>query len=231
LLCAGIGVGILGTRLLAPTATIATPVEVAPTEDSNAKPKRRLADVHDGVALASSIPPSTPSAAPNEESVPSREATELAFREQQATVLVDNLVGRLNALGRSLGEENPEALVAQVSGYSMGAVDALLRVSPEVTGQVSEQIEQRLCDANAKDTELLLLTQIAGGTTGVASSAGVDCVLKRRSKEDLVVWSTLDAWRASGLPKTEAIAELESRAIDKRTLGRLKPQQEALSEL
>jgi hypothetical protein len=50
-----------------------------------------------------------------------------------------------------------------------------------------------------------------------------DCALRGRKKEDVVLWSMLDAWVASGRPNTEVVSSVGAFAADPRTVDRLNP--------
>ncbi|MBN1655301.1 MAG: hypothetical protein JXA30_16160 [Deltaproteobacteria bacterium] len=114
-----------------------------------------------------------------------------------------------------------ESIANQRYDYIRGLAASIVLASPEIIEDVSEEIERNLCRDDIKDARLLALLRTAHYIPGVMTSEGIDCVIQRRSREDAVLISALDAWRISGLAKTEGIHAVETGTSNPYILGRI----------
>ena len=121
-------------------------------------------------------------------------------------------------------EAGPEAAATQLRLYQKGLVDGILRTAPDLTDELAGLVEQTLCDPKTRPSQLVALARMFGDMPELASEKGFDCVFAQRSQEDVVLWSMLDAWRVSKLPRPPALVALERDAKDERTRARLREQ-------
>jgi len=161
----------------------------------------------------------TPSAPKSED-----EEREASYRTQQSREIVDLLSERFRAVSAAFPQGQPEFVADHLRLYQVGLVDGILRTAPELTGPLGKHVESALCDPQAGDAMHMVMARLAGDTPELASPRGFDCIFQRRGKEDVVLWTALDAWRRSGLARTDGLEKLERSASDARTKQRLHPE-------
>jgi hypothetical protein len=148
------------------------------------------------------------------------------YQEEQAKDVLDGLLNRLRLIDKAF-PASPEVVANELRGYQMGLADGVLRTAPELAPELARRTENVLCDPKATDTQLMVMARLMGDMPDLATSTGFDCIFKNRSKEDVVLWSALDAWRDSGLERTPGLQHLERQAVDKRTINRLQAEEPA----
>lgn len=155
---------------------------------------------------------------------------ESAQREQQARELFGLVRGYVGAAALFGSEQEPEAQALGTATYLTGVVDGIMRVAPELTDQIGQEIEQAVCAPKANRALVLSSMKLIQRAPDLATQKGIDCVVSMRSEEDVVLWGALDAWQASGLPKSDALEELARNAKDPRTIERLDPAARAAAD-
>lgn len=118
-------------------------------------------------------------------------------------------------------DAEPEAIMGHTVQYIQGLADGLSRTAPDLTEHLAEEVKSTLCATNSRPSQQLTMIRLLMAMPTVASEEGFDCIANR-GVEDPVLWNALDAWKASGLPKTEALLRLEQNASDPRTKARFK---------
>jgi hypothetical protein len=96
----------------------------------------------------------------------------------------------------------------------------------EKLDELAAGIETSMCSSATSPTELIVLSRVVMAMPEAANGKGLDCMFTQHPQEDAVLWSALDAWQRSGLPKSEAVARIERTAQDPRTTRRLLSLQE-----
>jgi hypothetical protein len=124
----------------------------------------------------------------------------------------------------------PELVANTLQPYLTGWIDAVRRAAPELAPQLQIDVGEALCAKETSDEELIALGRITAAMPAILDSSSIDCVLASRPKEDIVVWTMLDAWTQSGMARTEQVEALAQRATDPRTLERLKPPEQRAKE-
>jgi hypothetical protein len=146
---------------------------------------------------------------------------ERRYRVQQSRELVDLLFVQLGMFEKFFPDAGPEAAATQMRLYQKGLADAIMRTAPDLTDELADQIEQTLCDPQARASQLASLARLFGDIPELASERGFDCVFGQRAEEDVVLWSMLDAWRVSKLPRPPSLIALERDTKDGRVRERL----------
>jgi hypothetical protein len=86
--------------------------------------------------------------------------------------------------------------------------------------ELAAEFEASLCNPDLNPSEVMVISRVMGQMPELGNERGFDCIFERGT-EDMVLWSTLDAWRANALPKSASFAKLEQSARDERTRRRL----------
>ncbi|MDD9943852.1 MAG: hypothetical protein OXU20_22615 [Myxococcales bacterium] len=161
---------------------------------------------------------------------PSDAQAEQRYHEQQSKELVDVLRERVDIQRLAFPDQSAEAVATPVFTYMTGLLDGVIRTAPDLADELAEQIESSMCDPQARDEHLIALAQMISLTPELANEETFDCLfsIHTRGQENAVLWFGLDAWKASGLPKSNAIAEIEADASDARTLRRFLTLQELM---
>jgi hypothetical protein len=105
--------------------------------------------------------------------------------------------------------------------YIQGMLMALRSTNPALIGALRDDLSERACDHPQSDVELTMLSRMMLVDSDLGSPRIFDCALRGRKKEDVVLWSMLDAWVAAGRPNTEVMSRIEAFAADARTVDRL----------
>ena len=160
-------------------------------------------------------PPPAPGAAADMD--PNREQA----RVDRAGFLLDRVFEQLKRM--SAREELPsaEAQATAVESYLTGLLEGAVDSDPGMRSAFGASLRSRLCgDRAPSDAEAISLARMVTVLPDVATAESLDCFFAK-AKENVPLWSMLDAWRSSGLPKTAALARLEASAQDARTVRRL----------
>ena len=114
---------------------------------------------------------------------------------------------------------------AQINGmhqYLVGVVETVRAIDPAIFKAMGEQYAHDICSGrNTSDQELMVFARLATLQAEVGSDRALDCSLKLRAKEDIVMWALLDAWNNAGRPPLPALATIERNVADERTRSRL----------
>jgi hypothetical protein len=150
---------------------------------------------------------------------------EPADRRGTATFLVSSLLRRLDRRQGAPGEF-PETSANAIRLYVQGVADTVKQTSPAVRAALAEEFTTRLCEGALADDELITMANLGLELPDITSPRAFDCVFARRgAREDVVLWSMLDAWRHSGQDRTAAVADVERSATDPRTQRRFLSQE------
>jgi hypothetical protein len=150
--------------------------------------------------------------------------------QQQARTLVDDVSTQLLIEAKATAADSVEAAGFGMTQYLRGMV-AGLRSNPELLTQVGEALAERTCSHPQSDLELVMVSQMVMAAPEVlAAPRTFDCALSGRTKEDVPLWSLVDAWRASGKPMPAAIAAIAASATDERTTRRLSNYEASMKE-
>jgi hypothetical protein len=145
---------------------------------------------------------------------------ERRYRVQQSRELVGLLGTQLKQVERVPQAGGSEAVLYKLIPYIEGWVDSLVRTGPDLVEEVAAELEEKMCDPSATETQIMLAARVIQRMPELGNARGFDCVVARGS-EDLALWDALDAWRHGSLPATPAIAALAQTAQDERTRSRL----------
>lgn len=148
-------------------------------------------------------------------------------RKDTATFVVDNLFRRVEPYIHDPIFPTAEARANQLRPFINGLAEGIRQTRPDLFKALGEDFDDRLCNGGMSDDKTLLLSYLAADLPEMADSKGFDCFFTRaKGKEDVPLWYMLDAWQASGLEKTAALAQVQATASDERTIRRLKPIEE-----
>jgi hypothetical protein len=198
----------------------------------------RTAAPEQPAAVSRQIPRSLPAAKVLVEApAPRREADAVERHAAHASqVLVGDFRSRIraerNRLNAMAGDRPvaAETVANTLQPYLTGWIDAVRRAAPELAPQLMIDVGEALCAKDTSDEELIALARVSAAMPSMLDSTSIDCVLASRPKEDIVVWTMLDAWAQSGMARTEQVEALAQRATDARTRERLKPLAERNAE-
>jgi len=159
-----------------------------------------------------------------------RAVGESQARMARAAHLLGGVFDQLDAQARR-GIAPAEARAGMVLPYLSGVLKGALQADPALRSAFAAQFTAALCDRDRDlaDDRAISLAQMALGYPDMASEQAFECFFAR-AKEDVPLWSMLDAWRRSGLGKTPAIARLEASATDSRTTRRFSSPETALAQ-
>jgi hypothetical protein len=152
---------------------------------------------------------------------------ERAYREQQSTDLINLLLGRLDIMDSSEPDGDPEVHATRLLMYQKGLMDAIVRTAPDLADELAAGIERELCSGSATVSRVISLSHFIHDMPELANERAFDCIASR-GKEDAMLWAVLDAWRATGMPPTPAIAKIQQTATDERTRSRFETDQDLL---
>jgi hypothetical protein len=139
------------------------------------------------------------------------------YRREQAKELFGTVKAKLVEVRVMSPDKNPEALAAQMMEYLFGWVDGVVRAAPDLVDEFASEVQDTLCTRDQDPALLLTTFKLVSTMPELATGEAFDCVFAHNKKEDVVLWQALDAWHATGLPKSDAIAEIERDATDQRT--------------
>jgi hypothetical protein len=144
------------------------------------------------------------------------------WQEQQSKEVLDVLRSKLKLERLQFPEQSPEAVATPVFLYMQGLMDGLIRAAPDLVDGLAASIEASVCNPDASQEEIIGLSYITRLAPELANSRSFECIfsIHARGEENAVLWYALDAWKASGLPKTESLVAIERTAKDPRTRER-----------
>lgn len=142
-------------------------------------------------------------------------------RKDTAAFVMDSLFGRIEMFSHSPMFATAEARANQLRPFVHGLADGIRKTRPDLFKALAEDFNDRLCKEEMSDDRTILLSYFAADLPEMVDTRGLDCFFSRaKGKEDVPLWSMLDAWRASGLEKTAALAQVQDTASDQRTIRR-----------
>jgi hypothetical protein len=126
---------------------------------------------------------------------------------------------------------NIETIGMGMAPFLQGMVAALQAVDPELMGALRESVADRACDHAQTDIERMFVARVGLASRELASTRAIDCALRDRPQEDVVLWTLLDSWRqVPGRELTPALAALRDAASDERTKRRFLSDAEATAQ-
>jgi len=142
--------------------------------------------------------------------------------------MVDSVFKRLALMSRFGEFASAEAQATAIAPYAEGLLEGALQSDPAMRAAFGAEFKARLCgSAPTTDAEIISLSQMMRIVPDQATPEAFDCFFSH-AKEDVPLWSMMDAWRTTGLDKTPALTKLEATATDSRTQRRLlTPEEEA----
>jgi hypothetical protein len=145
---------------------------------------------------------------------------EQIYRQKQSDEIIDLVLTRLDGMAARDPDGSPEMHATRLLTYQNGLLDGLVRTAPDLTEELAGRIERELCREEPEPSHVIALSHFINDMPELANQAAFDCVAAR-GKEDIALWSTLDAWRAAGMPPSPALSILQKNARDERTKSRL----------
>ena len=149
-------------------------------------------------------------------------------RRQRAGYLLDDVFKQLNRDARN-GTAPAEARANNMLPYLSGVLHGAIQADPAMRAAFSNQFTAALCDRALPDHALISVAHMAAILPDVGTPRGFDCFFSH-AKEDVPLWSMLDAWRRSGLEKSPALEKLRTSSTDSRTLRRFLSNEEAITQ-
>jgi hypothetical protein len=145
-------------------------------------------------------------------------SAENALLHTQATSrdLANRLRKRTSLAEHMLPGRDPQEVMSEVLPYMQGMADAVAQVGPEYVEDFAAEIEQSLCDTDSSDALQLVMLRLAATIPDFGTSRGYDCVFARADTSPPLLNTAIEAWRASGLPKSEALDQLAQSNPDHR---------------
>lgn len=145
-------------------------------------------------------------------------SAERALLHTQATSrdLANRLRKRTSIAERMLPGRDPQEVLSEVLPYLQGMADAVAQVGPEYAEDFAAEIERSLCDAESSDALRLVMLRLTATSPDFGTSRGYDCVFSRAETSPPLLNTAIEAWRASGLPKSEALDQLAQSNPDHR---------------
>lgn len=143
-----------------------------------------------------------------------REA-EQSYKAQQSAELMGLLRSMLKR-AELTGVGGPEDVSAHLNQYLHGWADAFVRTAPDMFDEFSAEVEQLMCDKQARDTQLVMVSQLLQRIPELGSARSFECVVQR-GKEDPVLWEALEAWKQTDVPLSPEMEKLAQGAQDERT--------------
>ena len=157
--------------------------------------------------------------------VPGRDGSVGAEDEVPGRARADRTVDRLHFFVRALGptdqpwEGGPEAHANAADLYLKGWAETLSDVDPTMVSPVLARISRALCDEHLSDGETLVLMR--AGFYFIHRAAplqeGLQCILRQRTREDIVLWTALRLWQAARFDRTSEWEQWRVSASDRRT--------------
>ncbi len=119
----------------------------------------------------------------------------------------------------------PEAVANSVDPYVQGWMDSITETNPELLPEMGVRVSDILCNQTPSAAEEIMFARVLmhAGPRMDTMRAGLDCVLRRQQDEDVVLWTTLEAWRRAELAPSPDWEAWRSRATDERTTRRFLP--------
>ena len=145
---------------------------------------------------------------------------EQRYRKEQAHDLMNLLRARVTEADQLTRGADPEAAANQSFLYLMGWIDSVTRTAPDMVDELAAEVDESMCNKGTSPTELIVMSRVLMRMPELADSKGFDCLFSQHGSEDVVLWTGLDAWSRSGLPKGDALAKIQQSAKDERTLKR-----------
>jgi hypothetical protein len=130
--------------------------------------------------------------------------------------LANRLRKRTMGAEHMLPGRDPQQVLSEVLPYLQGMADAVAQVGPEYAEDLATEIEHSLCDAESSDALRLVMLRLAATSPDFGTSRGYDCVFSHAETSPPLLNTAIEAWRASGMPKSEALEQLAQSNPDHR---------------
>lgn len=167
------------------------------------------------------IPAFTPATPASAEGTPLPSASAEA-RASRANYLVTRLFARLDAIPTNTGDS--ELRVNTMSDYLTAMSDVVRQLDPGMFEAMAGEFTRRLCDQELGEDQTITMAYLGQSMPEAVTGRGLECFFSGAAgREDIRLWTMLDAWRQSGQERTPAIAALEKSARDPRTRRRFLP--------
>jgi hypothetical protein len=219
---------VLGTAIAATVAVTAAVTSLIVSRPSTAADEE--ATVETAAAAASSAAASEGERSPSSRrGEASRLAAEnmqgllgrVAYKEKSQAILAD-LNKRVLNLNLPSEGSGPEMAANVMTPFLEGMMTSVRAMNPEMVGYLREEFAKDLCSRTQSIDQVMVFSRLVVIEPQLGSRDAFNCLLKTHGKEDVVLWSILDAWNVTGRPAVEGIAHLQS-ATDERTRRRLQP--------
>jgi hypothetical protein len=162
---------------------------------------------------------------PEELFVARDEEAQQEYRVRQSNELIDLLMMRIGAMSRPGFGDDPEVVASSMAMYQKGMIDAVVRTAPDLVEELAARLERSICEQHARPAQQVSLMRVIQDMPELANPGTFDCIFEN-GREDIVLWTALDSWKAAGRPDTPRLQSLRSHARDPRTLSRLRPPRE-----
>jgi len=127
----------------------------------------------------------------------------------------------------SLQGTDLESMTSQMDPYLVGMVQAMKAIDPALVRALADDLADDICRHRERnELDLMLYSKLAILEPALGSSRGLECALEHYEREDVVLWSLLDAWNAGGRAPLAVLPAIERHASDERTRRRLLPIEE-----
>lgn len=151
--------------------------------------------------------------------------------QSEARRLVDGVTRELLLKAKPREALGIESVGSAMAPYLRGMMTGLLATNPELVREMGEALAEQTCSHPQSDVELMIVSHMVfAAPQQLGKPRTFECALQGRKKEDVLLWTMIDAWRASGQPMPSAIAEMQEVATDDRTKRRLSNYEQSRNE-
>jgi hypothetical protein len=110
---------------------------------------------------------------------------------------------------------------AQEAGpYMLGLMDGLSAAGDDWTPALRRRLTDLVCGSKLSEAELISVGSFGRAFPSTIDATMLECAFSGNQKEGPVLWALMDAWRETGLPIPDSLAELKGTAKDSNTLRR-----------
>lgn len=106
--------------------------------------------------------------------------------------------------------------------YLDGSVGSVIASAVDLR-PLAESTSNDLCASGTSAVARFLLLRVARhiALRGPGVRRGLECAIESATREDVMLWAALDAWRDGGFGESEAVERWRTAAVDERTTNRL----------
>jgi hypothetical protein len=117
-----------------------------------------------------------------------------------------------------------EAQANAAEPYLIGMIQAIRAIDPNILTALRDVYADELCGSGDIPREqVMTYARAVMFEARLGSARGLECALKQNAREDVVLWSLLDAWNSTGRDPLPILATIGAAATDERTRRRLDP--------